>query len=215
MDIIRVSIVEDNKHLRDAWEAMLEHLDEFQTIGIHEQAEDLLETKHLLSSDVLLLDIALPGISGIEAIPLIKEINPNIIIVMCSVYEDDEHIFEAIKSGAVGYLLKKTEPSELILALKDSYNGGSPMTPSIARKVIEAFRTQMKPLQKENELFLSKKEKEILNLLADGHSYKVIADDINLSIDGVRYHIRKIYEKLQVNSRSEAIMVGIREKIIK
>ena len=208
---IRIVIIEDNSSLRAAWKTLLEATDEFEVLNLFSNCELAIDDDSIKKADLLILDIGLPGMSGIEGLPKLKAANPKLIVLMCSVYEDDENIFNAISAGAVGYLLKKTPAEEFIPALKDAYNGGSPMTPSIARKVLDSFRKMLEKKTDTNQFeLLSEKERNIIEFLASGLSYQEIADTIHLSIDGVRYHIRKIYEKLEVNSRSEAIALALK-----
>ena len=148
--------------------------------------------------------------SGIEGLAQIRKEAPAAAVVMCTVFDDDENVFQAICAGAVGYLLKKTSPEELIRAVRDAAAGGSPMTPNIARKVISAFQRQAA----QTAGVLNEREQSILALMAQGKSYAGIGDELFLSIDGVRYHVRNIYEKLQVHSRSEAVARGYRDRLI-
>ncbi len=208
-DYFRLSIIEDNRFVREGWNAVLSSVDDISIRGIYGSCEEAFASEDFPDSDMVLMDIGLPGISGIEGVKKIKEKHPEMIVIMCTVYDDDTNIFDAICAGAVGYLLKKTTPEELIAALRVGRNGGSPMTPNIARKVIASFQT---PNKKSNTKFntLNDREKEILQLMAVGKSYIAIAEELFLSIDGVRYHIRNIYEKLQVHSRGEAIAHALR-----
>ncbi|MCB0278928.1 MAG: response regulator transcription factor [Calditrichaeota bacterium] len=210
---MRVVIIEDNTTLRNAWKVLLESENEFEVLKLFSNCELAINDDSLKKADILILDIGLPGMSGIEGISHFKKANPKLIILMCSVYEDDDNIFNAISADAVGYLLKKTSPEEFIPALKDAFSGGSPMTPSIARKVLDSFRKMLEKKSENNQFqLLSDKEKQIIEFLSNGLSYQEIADRIHLSIDGVRYHIRKIYEKLEVNSRSEAIALAMKHR---
>jgi DNA-binding NarL/FixJ family response regulator len=153
--------------------------------------------------DIVLMDIGLPAINGIEGVRTVKSNFENIQVIMFTVFEDDEKIFEAIRSGASGYLLKKTPPEEILEAIKELHDGGAPMSPSIARKVIQAF--QVKPSSVLEDHQLTSREKEILYALVDGLSYKKIAEKYFVSIHTVRSHISSIYEKLHVNSKSQAV----------
>lgn len=209
--LIKTSIIEDNSYLRKGWQSIIDLEDDMCVIGCFESCEQALESNELQKSDIILMDIGLPGISGIEGVKRIGKEYPDIHIVMASVFEDDENIFNALKAGAVGYLAKNMSPKELVEAIRDAKKGGSPITPNIARKVINVFHA--KPEREENKL--SEQEITILNELATGSSYAAIAKKIFLSVDGVRYHIRNIYKKLQVHSRSEAVAKGIRKRIIK
>jgi len=209
--LIKTIIIEDNSYLRKGWQSIIDLEDDMCVIGCFESCEQALESNELPKSDIILMDIGLPGMSGIEGVKRIGKEYPDIHIVMASVFEDDENIFNALKAGAVGYLAKNMSPKELVEAIRDAKKGGSPITPNIARKVINVFHA--KPEREENKL--SEQEITILNELATGSSYAAIAEKIFLSVDGVRYHIRNIYKKLQVHSRSEAVAKGIRKRIIK
>lgn len=212
--IIRIVIIEDNKFTRTGWEAVIQSNKNFNLIGSFTDCESAFANDVWTKTDLVLMDIGLPGISGIEGVKYLKEMNPNILVVMCTVYEDSEEIFQAICAGAVGYLTKRTAPQDLISALIDAYNGGSPMTPSVARKVISSFQNTKNDdnYKKINEL--NEREQQILNLMSHGKSYNAIAEEICLSIDGVYYHIRHIYEKLHVHSRAEAVARGIKKRLI-
>ena len=211
--IIFVSIIEDNRFIRSGWEVILSAVHEFSVVGVFESCELAFETSAIEESDVVLMDIGLPGMSGIEGVRFIKENYPSTNVIMCSVYDDDQNVFDAICAGAVGYLLKKSTPEEIIGAIRNAMNGGSPMTPTIARKVLASFQPAAKPAANPAEQ-LSDRERDILQQMALGKSYASIGGGMFLSIDGVRYHIRHIYEKLHVHSRAEAISVGLRQRII-
>ncbi|GAB6283553.1 MAG: response regulator transcription factor [Ignavibacterium sp.] len=214
-EIINVVIIEDNKFIRNGWELILQNEKDFQIIGSYGSCEEAFKNEDIALADIILMDIGLPGISGIDGVKYLKEKFPKLIIIMCTIYEDDDKIFDALCAGAVGYLLKKTEPAQLASALRDAYYGGSPMTPSVARKIISIF--QKKPVISFNgeNVELTEREIQILTLMSKGKSYKEIANEIFLSIDGVTYHIRNIYEKLNVHSRSEAVAEGLKKRIIK
>ncbi len=212
--IIKIVIVEDNRFIRIGWEAVIQANKNFSLIGSFSDCETAFKSDAPQKTDLVLMDIGLPGMSGIEGVKYLKEKYPNIIIVMCTVHDDSEEIFQAICAGAVGYLTKKTSPEELIKALTEAYNGGSPMTPSVARKVISSFQN-IKDSNSDNKTSeLNEREQQILNLMAQGKSYNTIADQVCLSVDGVYYHIRHIYEKLHVHSRAEAVAEGIKKRLI-
>ena len=209
---IWVSIVEDNRFVREGWVASLQSTPDFRLIGAFGSCEDALANRSFTDSEVVLMDIGLPGISGIEGVKRLKEVNSDASIIMCTVYEDDQKIFDALCAGAIGYLLKEVTPQELVDAIRDAAAGGSPMTPNIARKVIATFQ---KPHTKDQpEHTLTDREREVLVLLAEGKSYATIAQQIFLSRDGVIARIRKIYEKLQAHSRGEAVAKGLARGII-
>ena len=208
--MIKVIIVEDNKYIREGWQTFVDHDKDLVVLETFGSCEDLLASKELKIADVIIMDIGLPGMSGIEGVKAVKAILPNINIVMATIHDDNDHVFDAIKAGAVGYLMKGVSPKEMVKSIKDAYEGGSPITPNIARKVLAKMHAPI--LKKEENL--TERERQILNELASGKSYAEIGNEIFLSIDGVRHHIRKIYQKLQVNSRSEAVSKGIIKKII-
>ena len=211
--IITISIIEDNRYVRTGWQAVLQNVPNFEVVGLFESCEAAFAAEEIGISDVVIMDIGLPGMSGIEGVKVITEKYPDTAIIMCTVYDDDEKIFEALCSGAIGYLLKKIQPQELIHAIQDAAAGGSPMTPNIARKVIKSFQGATDTSRRKEEQ-LSEREKEILHLLSQGKSYAAIGKELFLSVDGVRYHIRHFYEKLQVHSRAEAVAKGLQNHII-
>lgn len=209
--LIRVVIVEDNQYIREGWETILDSDPKIVVKSVFRNCESALESDDIEWCDIILLDIQLPGIMGTEGVEKFLEINPSLAIIMISVMEDSQHIFEALQNGAIGYLIKKVGPDELIQAVKDAHSGGSPMSPIIARKVIASMQTQPK---KKEKLDLTDREQEVLKLLAEGNSYSAIANEIYLSVDGVGYHIRNIYRKLQVNSKAEAVAKGLANGLI-
>lgn len=213
-DFVQVVLIEDNKYIRNGWELALQKEDDFVVGGSFGSCEEAFKDPTIGDADLVLMDIGLPGMSGIEGVKYLKKRYPSQIIVMCTVHEDNQKIFDALCAGAVGYLLKRTSPPELIKALREAYRGGSPMTPTVARKVIASF--QKKPLKSltGETVSLSEREEAILTRMARGKSYATIADEICLSLDGVYYHIRHIYEKLQVHTRAEAVAEGLKKRLI-
>ena len=211
---IHIVLIEDNVYVREGWEAMLEHSDDLPIVGSYESCEEALQSHSLGKADVALVDIGLSGMSGIEGVAYISERFPAVAVIMCTVYEDEQKIFDALCAGAIGYLLKKTPPEELVKAIREAASGGSPMTPNIARKVIDTFRRPgLKHPRAEEEL--STQELKILAQLAQGKSYAAIGEQLFLSVDGVRSHIRNIYTKLQVHSRGEAVAKGLTKRLIR
>ncbi len=203
MEPIRVVIVEDDPDIRQSFETIVGSAPGFDCIKAFVNAEDAVEGIPALRPDVVIMDIHLPGMTGIEAVQLLKEQMPALQIAMCTVYEDDEHIFNALKAGASGYLLKRTSPEKLLEALHDLHQGGSPMSGEIARRVVNSFQRKAAPSP---ELaVLTAREKEILDLLAKGYLYKEIAAELFISIETVKRHIHNIYEKLHVQTRTEAL----------
>lgn len=201
---IKVAVVEDNQKIREGLATLIGGTDGFVCSAVYESAEEALRRLPAYKPDVVLMDIQLPKMSGIECVGRLKETNPEVQIMMLTVYEDDEKVFSSIIAGATGYVLKRTPPSELIEAIREIHEGGSPMSDQIARKVIQAFQ-QMGKSSKETEN-LSERELEILSYLAKGFQDKEIADQFFLSIKTVRTHLRNIYKKLHVRSRTEAVL---------
>jgi len=211
--IILVALIEDNRFIRSGWEVTFDDTPDCKVVGSFGSCEDAFDSESLELADLVLMDIGLPGMSGIEGVKLLQEKNPEQLIIMCTVHEDDEKIFEALCAGAVGYLLKNTPSEELVQAVRDAVDGGSPMTPSVARKVIASFQKPVDSTSAE-QIELSEREEQILRLMAQGKTYSAIAEDLFLSIDGVYYHIRHIYEKLQVHTRAEAVAKGLKKRLI-
>ena len=210
---IRVTIFEDNKSRRESLSMLILSDIKLELAGAFTDCSHVVEDIKRNHPHVVLMDIQMPKVSGIEGVKLIKQIFPEIKILMQTVFEDDDKVFDSLRNGASGYILKKAAPEKIIEAIKDIYNGGSPMTPSIASKMLrffnEAYQTQAP-----DDFHLSVREKEILALLVDGLSYKMIADKCAISIFTVNAHVRKIYEKLHVHSATEAIAKAGKNKIL-
>ena len=211
--MIYVVIIEDNNTIREGLGALINGTDGYKCVGMYSSSEKFLEQLSSVKMDVVLMDIGLPGMNGIEALKKAKEINPDLNILMLTIYEESEVVFQALCAGACGYLVKKTPPSRLLEAIKDVYEGGSPMSSQIARQVINEFQKE-KNFAVDNEFSLSNREKEVLYQLSNGQSYQEIGDKLFISVDTVRHHIRNIYKKLHVHSQSEAVAKAIRKKII-
>lgn len=207
--MINIVIIEDNKYMREGWKTILDFESDLCVVAEYESCEDAFEEDQLLKAQIVLLDIQLPGIHGTEGVKVIKEKYPEVEVLMVTIHDDDERIFKALKNGAIGYLSKKISPDELIEAIKTANDGGSPMSPNIARKVINSFQGTEK-----SDVELSEPESKILTLLAEGCSYKGISKQVYLSVDGVRYHIRNIYNKLEVSNKSEAVAKALRDRLI-
>jgi DNA-binding NarL/FixJ family response regulator len=210
---IRVSIVEDQRQTREGLAALLSGTDGFRVIGSFSAMEEALRRLQGGWPDVVLLDIRLPGMSGIDGVRRLRELQPALPVLMLTVYGDDDHVFEAICAGASGYLLKDTPPARLLDSIREVVGGGAPMSPEIARKVVETFQRVTPP--KESELRLSPREAQILKLLAEGHSYKTAARELAISLDTIRFHVRNIYEKLHVHSKSEAVVKALRSGLFR
>jgi DNA-binding NarL/FixJ family response regulator len=200
---IAISIVDDDAPARGMLRDWISSTEEFCCVGAHDSAESALAALPEEKPSVVLMDINLPGISGIECVRRLKPQLPNTQFVMLTVYEDTEHIFKALTYGASGYLLKRVPRADLLSALKDVHAGGSPMSSNIARKIVQSFQKfNSSPFETDN---LSPREHEVLELLARGHLYKEIADALRISVPTVNTHVRRIYEKLHVRSRSQAV----------
>lgn len=207
---IRVMLYEDNSALRDSLCILISGLDQFVLVGDFGDCLDIENQVRRLEPDVILMDIDMPGRSGIEGAYLAKQVNPATEVLMLTVFDDNDKVFQAVCAGASGYLLKKTPPIKIIEAIEDIYNGGAPMTPSIARKVLELFPRQ--PAVNTELDKLTPREQGVLHSLAAGNSYKMVADDLGISIETVRTHIKRIYEKLHVHSVAEAIAKAFLKK---
>ena len=200
--MISIGIVEDDQDLRENLKNLIESTDGFTCDGAFADAESGLAFFTGHQADIVLMDIQLPGMDGIECVRRLKAIHPGMQFIMCTVFQNDEKVFSALKAGATGYLLKTDEPGQIIDAIRELHAGGSPMTPQIARRVIESFK---KPSINEDIHLLTKREIEILELLKKGLRYKEIADRLFVSTETVRKHINNIYQKLHVQSRTEAL----------
>jgi DNA-binding NarL/FixJ family response regulator len=203
-----VSIVDDEKKLCESIAAFLNGSPGFRCVSIYGSAETALQRLPADQPDVVLMDINMAGMNGIECARRLKALNPRIQILMLTVYDDTDQIFKALAAGATGYLLKRHDPEELLQAIRDVQDGGSPMSNSIARKVVASF--QKADLIGENENQLSAREQAVLDCLARGLPYKQIGDELGISINTIRTHLRHIYEKLHVQSRTEAVAKYLR-----
>lgn len=210
---MRVGIVEDQPNVREGLAALIAGTPGFRPGGLYASMEDAIAGIGTQPPDVLLADIGLPGMSGIEGVRRLKARFPELAILMLTVYADNDHVFEAICAGACGYLLKDTPPARLLDAIREAREGGSPMTPEIARKVVTMFRRIAPPRDETHRL--TPRETEILRLLSEGHGYKTAAAALDLSIDTIRFHVRNIYEKLHVHSKSEAVVQALRRGIVR
>lgn len=205
---ISVVIVEDDEQIREGISALIKSSEGFILKGAFGECQSLLAVIDDILPDVFLMDISMPGISGIECSKKIKEIYPSANIIMLTVYDDDERIFESFRAGASGYILKRTPLEQILEAIKDVNSGGAPMTPSIARRVLNHFNESAKG---KNDFNLTKREGEILQELVNGLSYKKISEKLFISLDTVRSHIKNIYHKLHVNSKSGAILKTLKK----
>lgn len=201
---IQVAIVEDDEGIRAGLTHMIERSPGFRFAGSHADAESALEQLPSSKADVVLMDINLPKMDGVECVRQLKPKMPGTQFIMLTVYEDNERLFQSLMAGANGYLLKRTPPAKLLAAIREVNAGGSPMSPQIARRVVQLFRLAPQPSSDVEQL--TPREKEILDQLSKGFRYKEIVDNLGMSIDTVRTHIRNIYEKLRVHSRTEAVI---------
>lgn len=212
MSGIKVAIFDDNNCLRDSITMLLNNTQDFTLSGSYSHCLNVLNDITESNPDVVIMDIDMPGINGIEGVKLIRQKFPDLQILMFTVFDDDEKVFAAIKAGAGGYILKSTEPQNLLNAISEVYNGGAPMTPNIARKVLNQFHNIL-PGQVKEDYHLSLRENEVLSLLVDGLSYKMIAGRLSITYDTVRAHMKKIYYKLHVSSMTEAVAIAINKKL--
>ena len=209
---IRVAVVEDQAEVRDALAQLIGDAGGFVCTGAYRTMEDAIPGIDGALPDVALVDIGLPGMSGIDGIRLLKPRHPGVQFLVLTVYDDDERIFDALCAGATGYLLKKTPSQRLLAGLHEAMEGGSPMSPEIARRVIALFHRVRPPEEAHYEL--TPHEVRVLKMLADGHNYKTAAAQLGVSINTVAFHIKQIYEKLQVHSKSEAVVKALRAGIL-
>jgi DNA-binding NarL/FixJ family response regulator len=212
--LIRVIIFEDNKHLRETFEFLLSNSKGFACTGAYPDCSDMLESLAENPCDVVLMDIEMPGMNGIDATKIIKKNFPLINILIQTVFFEDDYIFNAICAGASGYILKSTTPDGYIDAIKNVHAGGSPMTPGIARRVLELFKTNLQPAAPAKEYNLTNQEKKVLQLLVEGKSYKMIAAELFVATDTVKSHVTSVYAKLHVHSGTEAVAVALRDRIV-
>jgi DNA-binding NarL/FixJ family response regulator len=210
----RVLVYEDNAALRTSLCQLLATSPGLELAGAFGNCLQTQVNIAGLYPDVVLMDIDMPGMSGIEGLKNIKALTPHVHVLMLTIMENNERVFEALCAGADGYLLKTTSPRKLVEAISDVCNGGAPMTPTIARQVLRRFNSGPAAGSSDPAVALSTREKEVLGLLVEGYSYKMIAADLNISIDTVRFHIKKIYEKLHVRSMTEAVSKALRQGLV-
>lgn len=210
---IKVAIFEDNRNLREGLFQLIDGSDGFRCVGAFANCDSLIQNITESKPDVVLMDIELPGISGIEAVRIIKEKFPEVKILMETIFEDNDKIFDSICNGAEGYILKNTPPVFILSAIREIHEGGAPMTPSVASRVLKMFKKNS--LSPEREVTnLTEREREVLKLLVEGMTYKLIAATCFISTDTVSGHIKNIYKKLQVHSKSEAVVKAIKSKLV-
>jgi DNA-binding NarL/FixJ family response regulator len=208
--ILRVQVYEDNDELRNMLSMLLSHSAGFEICGAFSNCTGVLKNISEKKPDVILCDIDMPGVDGIEGVRIIREKNKEVLIIMYTVFDDNEHLFDALCEGANGYLLKGESPAEILAAIKEVYEGGAPMSPGIAKKVLGLFAKQ----RQKGKSDLTEREKEILSLMIQGKSAKMISSHINISFQTVRTHIKNIYDKLHVHSQTEAVSKAIKERLV-
>jgi DNA-binding NarL/FixJ family response regulator len=209
---IRVAIVEDRREIREGLAMIINGTPGFSCCGSYATMEAALEGIPKNLPDVVLNDIGLPGMSGLEGIRLLKERHPAVVLLVLTIYNDDERIFEALCAGATGYLLKKTPPARLLESIQEAAAGGAPMSPEVARRVIELFRTVRPPERASYDL--TPHETRLLRLFVEGHNYKTAAAELHVTVHTVSFHLRSIYNKLQVHSKSEAVAKALQNRLI-
>lgn len=209
---IGIVVYEDNENLRESLCNLITFSKNLLLLGNYARVDDVINQVKELQPDVILMDIDMPGMNGIEAVKLIRSFNQQVQIIMLTVFDDNRHVLDAICAGASGYLLKKYISDHLTDAITQVLQGEAPMSPGIARMVIQSMQQSLKPA--DNNYNLTTREKEILSNLSKGNSYKLIASDLTISIDTVRTHIKNIYEKLQVHTQTEAVSKAMNERLV-
>ncbi len=210
--VVNVAIVEDQRKFRDAVAMLIDGTEGFRCAGSYRSTEEALDKIAHDLPDVVLMDIGLPGLSGIECTRRLKERFPKMILLVHTVYDDDERIFDALCAGASGYLLKKTPPAQLLEGLQVAAKGGAPMTPEVASRVVRMFREHHPP---DRSYELTPHELRLLKLLMEGHNYKTAAEDLGVTAHTISFHLQKIYEKLHVHSKTEAVAKALRDRLLK
>jgi len=209
---IKTAIIEDIRQIRDGLTTLLDFTDGFTCTGSYRSVEEALQKIGHDVPDVLLSDIGLPGISGIEGVRVLKEKYPQMVILMLTVYEDDERIFDALCAGASGYLLKHTQPVKLLENIREALAGGAPMSPEVAMRVVKLFREISPPERADYDL--TPHETRLLKLLVNGHNYKTAAKKLGVSYNTIKFHVRNVFDKLQVHSKSEAVVKALRDRLV-
>jgi len=211
-DPIRVAIVEDSHDIRVGLRALIESTSGFACVGAYDAMEPALAGIDRFTPDVVLIDLGLPRMSGTDGIRLLKRRHPRLALVVLTIYDDDDRIFQALCGGACGYLLKKTPPDRLLEGIREAMAGGSPVSPEVARRMIALFR-DFQPAPKD-DCGLTPHEIRVLRFLVDGYNYKTAAVELGVSVNTVAFHMKQIYEKLHVHSKSEAVAKALRQRIV-
>jgi DNA-binding NarL/FixJ family response regulator len=210
---IRVTIFDDNSKLRSTLCSLLDASDGFECTGTFPDCSNLIADVLRTRPDVVLMDIRMPGINGVQAVSMLREARPQVRVLMQTVSEDNDRIFQSVLAGASGYMLKTTSTTRMLEYIREAYEGGAPMSPTVATKVLRMLAGQPKAAAHVS-FSLSDRERDVLSCLVKGHSYKLIAAACGISIDTVRGHIRHIYDKLHVHSKSEAVAIAIKSRIV-
>ncbi len=212
MTVIKVLIYEDNPQLREGLTMLIDGTEGFQVLGAFKNCSNVAYEVTAYKPHVILMDIDMPGVNGLEGLKIIRQQNTEVSVLMLTVFDDNKNIFEALQNGANGYILKKTPPVKLLEYIQEASTGGAPMTATVAAQVLKMFSLINIPA--DNDYHLSDREKQVLQLLVKGYSYKMISADMFIAMDTVRSHIKKVYEKLHVNSKSEAVAKAFRDRIV-
>ncbi len=211
-DVIKTAVVEDMRDIRDGLTTLINFTDGFRCTGSYPSMEEALARLPGNVPDVLLSDIGLPGMSGIEGIRILKQRFPEMQILMLTVYDDDDRIFDALCAGASGYLLKRTPPAKLLENIREAMSGGSPVSPEVATRVIKFFREFHNP--EREDYALTPHETRLLKLLTEGYNYQTAAEKLGVSYNTIKFHVRHIFDKLQVHSKSEAVLKAMRDRLV-
>lgn len=209
---ITTAIVEDIRDIREGLTMLINFTEGFECKGSYRSMEEAIPRIRGNVPDVLLSDIGLPGMNGIDGIRILKDLYPDMTVLMLTVYDDDERIFDALCAGATGYLLKRTAPAKLLENIREAVSGGAPMSPEVASRVIKLFREVRPPEKFDHDL--TPHETRLLKLLVDGHNYTTAAEELNVSYNTIKFHMRHVYEKLQVHSKSEAVSLALKNRIV-
>src|SRR5215204_583543 len=210
--VIRTAIVEDQRQIREGLTTLIDRTNGYRCTGSFRTMEEALEGIKREVPDIALCDLGLPGMSGIEGIRILKERYPQLQLLVLTIYDDDDRIFDALCAGACGYLLKRTPPARLLESLREAVSGGAPMSPEVANRVITLFR-EIRPPERANYQ-LTPHETRLLKLLVEGHNYTTAAVELGVSFNAIKFHMRHIYEKLQVHSKSEAVSKALQNRLI-
>ena len=212
IQVTTVATIEDRREIREGLATLIDEAPGFHCVGRYRSMEEALDGFRIRPADLALVDIELPGMSGLQGMRLLRDQYPKMLLLMLTVYDDDERIFEALCAGACGYLLKKTPPARLLESLREAVDGGAPMSPDVARRVIRLFRDVRPPQRADYDL--TPHEVRLLKLMVEGHSYKSAATILNVTPHTISFHLRRIYEKLEVHSKSAAVAKALRNRLV-